>query len=225
MDLKTVHDSILFIVDKEAGSWFPPGEIDRALHIAQLQYFSELYGNPKDLRTAYGLNQSVNVKLAPFKKNAPFTNGDNVNGLLILPSDCMYVNSITVSVYDNTVGALNKPVEFLTEDELAFRLTSSLVPVSESYPVAIEISRSEVQLYPRTAKAGTVYYFKTPDTPNFSYTQVGRVITYSQINSTQLEWDDVSITVIMFKALQILGVNMQSGDLVQYGMAKDEKGS
>jgi hypothetical protein len=177
------------------------------------------------MRSAYGLNQSVNVKLAPFKKATPFTNADNPAGLLSLPTDCMYVNAITVSVYDNTVGALNKPVEFVTEDELAFRLTSTLVPVSDSYPVGTEQASNKTQLYPKTAKAGTIYYFKKPAAPVYSYTQAGRIITYQSSTSTQLEWDDVSVIQIIAKALQLLGVNLQAQDLVQFGMAKDEKGA
>ena len=79
-------------------------------------------------------------------------------------------------------------------------------------------------MFPAQGYAGTLYYLKRPAKPVLGYTLVSRVITYDSGTSTQLEWDDEEINNVVFKAMQLLGVNLQSADVVGFFQNKDTTG-
>ena len=81
-----------------------------------------------------------------------------------------------------------------------------------------------IEMFPAQWYAGTLYYMKKPTAPVFAYSQVGRAITYNSLTSTQLEWNDEETMNIIFKVMQLVGVNLQAGEVIQFFQQKDAAG-
>ena len=94
--------------------------------------------------------------------------------------------------------------------------------VSSTAPVAIISEYGKLQVYPQESFAGYAFYFKKPEAPAMSYTIADdRTFTYDLGGSTQLEWADTCIMQIVIKAVELLGVNIDSARLLQYTQYKD----
>lgn len=218
-----------FIIDKQQQAWYSPTEKDDMLHRAQMSWFMELYGNPRTYQPgrytppiAYGVSQKINDSLSPFKKVAAFTS--NSSGIITLPSDYIHLLALNTSEVLPSGTVVKRPVQILNEDELITRLESQLCPVSVSDPIGIENSEKKIQLFPESTQTGKIYYMRMPVAPVYSYTQTGRVITYDNATSVQLEWDEPNVNTIMIKALSFIGINLQAMDLVQIMDIKDKQG-
>lgn len=230
MTIDKVHDFLDFIIDKKMQAWFAPPEKDDILDRAQMEWFVQLYGNPREYQAgryvpniAYGVSQRINDSLAPFKKNATFTSDST--GLITLPSDYLHLLSLNTNEVSADAGrTVYRPVQIINEDELIERLESQVCPVSLSDPIGIINSEKKIQLFPTSTQVGKIYYMRRPVVPVYGYTQTGRVITYDAGTSTQLEWDEVNINHIMVKALEYLGINLSANDLTTMMNEKDKTG-
>ncbi|MEJ7914095.1 MAG: hypothetical protein WKF70_13125 [Chitinophagaceae bacterium] len=214
MTLKEIHEFILFVLDKEINGYSTPKEIDQALDRASKATF-------KQMLPYYAENQSFQDALAPFKVPHIFTHATSPAGVVVLPVNYVHFLALTVSYYDN-IFQENKyqNVEVVNSDELAERLSSQLKPVTQLKPVIHWIGKRKFQLYPKGVNVGECWYLKSPDAPQYVFTQVGRVTTYDSVNSVQLEWDELELNNVMFRALQLLGVNLSNDQMIQYTQLK-----
>lgn len=215
MNIEDVHKWINFVADKSIDNYFTSDEIDRALDRGQMAYFNLQY-------SYFVMAQKLNDSLSPFKEKYDFLTSDSAGGLLTMPDGYMYLTGgYTVVVING--NARNKSLKIIAEDEIGYRLDSKLRPVSVSKPVAALSGKGKIQLYPKTPMAGTLFYLRRPAVPKFAYTQVGRVITYDDVNSVQLEWGESEIGEIMIRALEYLGVNAQDQTVTQFADIKSKE--
>lgn len=215
MNIQDIHNWIDFITNKAQGTFFTYAEKDTALDRAQIEYFNSEYA-------VYALAQKIQDSLAPFKASYDFLTSDSANGLVTMPTGYMYLTGGQIVIVVNG-HTRTKSLKILSEDELAYRLDSQLRPVTISQPVATISGKGSVQLYPKTAMAGTMYFLKRPTPPKFAYTQVGRVITYDTDTSVQLEWGESEIGEIMIRALEYLGINAQDQTVTQFADIKSKE--
>lgn len=219
MTLLDIHNWIDFITNKEMGTYFTYEEKDSVLDRAQIEYFNSQYA-------VYAMAQKMQDSLAPFKAKYDFLTENSPAGLVTMPSGYMYLTGGQIVIVVNG-HTRTKSLKILSEDELAYRLDSQLRAVSVSAPVATISGRVSgitlVQLYPKQPMAGTLFYLRRPAVPKFAYTQVGRVITYDDVNSVQLEWGESEIGEIMIRALEYLGVNAQDQTVTQFADIKSKE--
>lgn len=222
-DLKGVHDWIDFITNKAIGQYFTPPEIDAALHRGQMAHFNTLYS------TSY-LAEKIHDGLAPFKAypNYSFLTSDTPSGLLTLPTTYQYLTGGHIIVVNGSHTEYNK-IEIYAEDEISVRLMDQIKPVSASKPVATIAGRdpatqqTKIQLYPKTAMAGEIFYLRQPTAPMMAFTQTGRTITYDPDASVQLEWNEVELNDVMLAALEYLGVSEDDVNIAQYANQKEKE--
>lgn len=232
MNIKEIHDIILFYLNKAQQGFVSHEEIDAVLDRSQLAQFNLYHANPKVYTVpgekgsfGWGDSQRMDDALAPFKKIYTFTNGDTPGGVITLPSDYMHMIAVSTTQYVNALGRnVTNPVQILNEEELVERLESQVLPVSLDEPICIMSAQKRIQLFPDQPQSGKVYYFKRPAVPKFAYTQSGRTITYDAGNSTQLEWNPADINNIIIQALAYFGLNLQSADVVQFSQLKSAEG-
>lgn len=234
MDIQSIHNFILSILNKDENAIVSHEKIDDALHSAQMGRFTECLPPRTDQapvpvqQVAYGTTTNAMDYLAPFKKADDFNQDDTPEGLLSLPSDYAHLTGAYVMVYNNKHEKIaHAGVPVLNENQLADRLSSQIITPSCRWPVGTLVydSGNKLQIYPKQPFAGHYYYFCKPIHPKFAYTTNGRVVTYDEGNSIQLLWDDESINIIIYKALQILGVKLEFPLAIQWGQYKDQKGS
>lgn len=215
MTLLDIHNWIDFITNKEMGTYFTYEEKDSVLDRGQIEYFNTLYA-------MYAAAEKVHDGLSPFKASYQFLTSDSTGGLVTIPSGYMYLTGGQIVVVVNG-HTRTKSLEIVPESELAGRLDSQLVPVTNSKPIATVAGKGKVQLYPQIPMAGTMFYLRRPVAPKFVYAQVGRVITYDPTNSVQLEWGESEIGEIMIRALEYLGVNAADANITQFSDAKSKE--
>jgi hypothetical protein len=214
MDLQVVHNRLRFYIDKFKNDWYPPGDLDNVLDDAQLELLGEL-------QPQYGATQKLHDSLLPFKEEYQFTNASSPLGLIALPANYQHLLAVETVVDDNG-HILYLPCELLNEAQKSDRRSSQVIPLSVKCPFVTLVKGKKVQVYPELPTAGTAYYLRRPAIPVFVYTQAGRAITYNQVSSTQLEWDDASTEKVIFKALGLLGFNLKDGEVLQVADAKDK---
>lgn len=219
MDISQIHSFLDLILNKAQGQFFTGPEKDAALDRAQMAYYNTLYAE-------YALAEKVQDGLAPFKTSFDFLTTDTVSGLLTLPVDYQYLLGVQIVVDDDS-NTKYRSVKILSEDEIGYRLSSQLRPVSANKPVGRVAGRASgstiLQLYPTIGMAGTAFYLRRPAVPVYAYTQTGRTIVYDPTFSTQMEWTETELNEIMFRALEFLGVAAPDQDVSQYANAKSKE--
>lgn len=229
MDIKVIHDTILYYLNKDQTGYVTHAEIDQVLDKAQLALFNQYHTNPKLPSQAqaalYGESQRIDDALSKFKSKYTFINGTSPSGIVTLPSDYMHLLSMYTTVFNSQLGRnVYSGVQVLSEEELIDRLESQVIPVSLEDPIAIMNSQNRIQLFPEQGQTGGVYYLRRPVAPVFAYTQSGRTVTYNQGGSTQLEWRDFDINNIISIALSYYGLNLSAAEVMQFAEVKQQQG-
>lgn len=206
MDLSEIYQLVDFILSKERGSFQTYAELDRIFHLGQTDLYNQYYDE-------YALTGKIHNALEPFKKKLTFTTGTSPAGFITLPAD--YMMALPSSHTTPSYG----PIRFYNESEWVGAITSQLRPVSTTKPAA-KIIAGQIELFPHVATAGVIEYLKKPTPPVYVYSQVGRVITYDAITSTQLQWLDMYIPKVIMKSLSYIGVNLNEADITQYSETK-----
>lgn len=235
MDIKVVHDIILFYLNKAQNGYVTHEEIDEVLDKAQLVLFNQYHTNPKLPSQAqaalYGESQRIDDALSTFKAKYTFTPVSSPSGIITLPSNYLHLLSLYTTVYNSQLGRnIYSAVQVLSEEELIERLESQVIPVSLEDPIAIMNSQNLIQLFPEQGQTGGVYYLRRPATPKFAYTQSGRVITYIPPNpanpasSVNLEWRDFDVNNVISIALSYYGLNLSNQEVMQFAQIKQQEG-
>lgn len=150
----------------------------------------------------------------------------------------------SITVYKKEYPSSFGKVEFLSEDQWAHRISSKLLTPSSSEPIAKVLGKNGniegedadgnatvisftnnvlIQLWPKEGYDIECVYLRRPTAPNYSYTTSGRTETYSAANSTQMEWNDQALTVIMEGAINILAQNLQDQMLDRHTEIKNQQ--
>jgi hypothetical protein len=220
LDLLNVHNDLYFLANRELNFW-TRAEIDSALHTASIWHYNLYY------KRYFAKDQEAIDALSPFKIKHTFTDETTPKGLIDLSDEKFkYAHLLalyTVQYNSQRQQVIPQQIIIINEDELAQRLKSQMEPVTKESPIATEPGLGKIQLHPEVPNVGHVFYLKNPDAPKFEASYDGRKEEYNRNNSTQLEWSDNYVLPIIFKALQLLGVNIQSERLQQYSEIKDQQ--
>lgn len=211
--IQDIHNDILFLIDKEQNGHTSHEEIDQALHLSQM----EAMGN---YIKALGTSTYVNDALSPFIYKESYNTGATASGAVTLPSGFMKTVSLFSLVYNNATLTTDRIyIEPITEEQLPDRLQSQVVPISVRQPVYVQ-RQGTLQVFPASAFNGELIYIKEPNKPVFAYTQSGRTITYSSGSSTNLQWRQTELNGIVYRAIEILGFNLNDIPTIQFGDKK-----
>ena len=207
-----------FYINKYTGSYYTPAELDDIVDAGSLAAFN-------DIKPLYARSQDVKDTLSPFKKKYNFTPTNTVSGYIVVPSNVDYLSLLDVQIeFQISNRTVYYPVAMVNEDERADRLNSQIDPPTITSPVGEMDVPRYIRLYPAGGYTGTVTYFKRPAKPFFSYTVIsGRVIVYNAAASTQLEWRDSDISMVIIKALRSIGINMSAEDVANFAQVASQQ--
>jgi hypothetical protein len=213
MTILKIQDFIDEITAQERGGFNTYAEKDAALDRANMTMFS-FY------RKIYATSIQAKEALSPFRVRYDYvTDG---SGQITLSSGQQFVTLLSMDVTLNDPSSPSGfdpnrrfPVMFPNEDELADRRNSQTKQPTRTSPIADIVGVGWYNLYPQVVHAGTIYFLKRPAQPVFSYTQVGRDITYDPLTSTDLEWTEPYLNDVIFLALRFLGINLNNEYLNQ----------
>jgi hypothetical protein len=133
-----------------------------------------------------------------------------------------YLDLLDVSIQ---VNGIYYAVKLVNEDELSNRLNSQIDPVVASAPVGEVLQLRKIQLYPKVnSYTGSVSYMRKPLKPVYGYTVTGgRTIVYDPATSTQLEWRESDVNMVLLKALSSIGINLSDAEVSQFAEVKSQQ--
>lgn len=133
-----------------------------------------------------------------------------------------YLDLLDVSIQ---VNGIYYGVKMVNEDELSNRLNSQIDPVNASNPVGEVLQLRKIQLYPKVnTYTGAVSYMRKPIKPVYGYTVTGgRTIVYDPATSTQLEWRESDVNMVLLKALSSIGINLSDAEVSQFAEVKSQQ--
>lgn len=208
MEIQEYHNRINLLLDKAQTGYFSPDQIDTAIDMAGISMFNSynrIYGTDTDSVEALSVFKIIQIQTT------------NADGKLTTLKPCQRMLSITTAATDGT-GAYRRPVKFINDDELASRLSSQTKPVNVDYPVALVTGDGTYQMYPKIPMSAQVIYLTTPTKAKFAYTTNSEGdVAHDPANSTAPEWLDKHVDAVIYRALQVLGVNLDNPLLTQTG--------
>lgn len=212
MDLQDVFNELNFYINKYTGSWYTIPELENIVDMGQMGVYS-------DLKPKYATSQLVKDALSPFRSLYNFTT--QVSGYVIVP-DTTYLDLLDLQIYFQISNrTVYFPVPMVNEDVRAEKLNSQIDPVTITSPIGEQTAPRTFRLYPTGVYNGNVTYLRRPVKPVFGYTTLsGRIIVYNSGTSTQLEWRDSELPLIITKSLEVAGINLRAEDVQQWAAMK-----
>ena len=234
--IDTVYQKVLAIANKEQRGYITPQEFNLYAEQAQMDIFNQ-YFNDYDQYVRVPGNDSfyadrldyLEQKIQQFEDLDVASDIANYNARgngFALPEYIYRVSQISAG--NGICEILN------TRDFINIRTGSTLIKPTDEHPVA-NIRGGEgratgarergsflriIGFRQRPLTPTQVFFFRKPKKPNWSYIVVNDNALYDATNAVNFEIDAVETNLLIFKILQLAGINM-GGDL--YGVAVQEE--
>lgn len=215
MDVNECYRILLYATAKnKSQGYMSPDDFNLTINTAQRSYLDYLLGEYQKYQirrpiavVEFGQNARIRDSLAPLIYGtvlSPFV----YNGISPFPSDYEYVDAMW-SLYGNY------NIRFAQQDRLDSFVHSTIDPVA-SNPVYL-IQHEGFHFFPETIGSARMSYVRKPPTIKWAYVNDGNNRpVYDPLNSINPVWSDTDMLNILVRALQIVGVNLQLGVVIQY---------
>ena len=220
MNVNDMYRICQFAINKAQNGYLAPSEFNLIINQAQISYQDYLLGEFQQYqygraqaRINYSQNENIRQRLSPLITETTLTiNG--TSGEAPYPED--YVQADTIL----TVGF--KRVRFVQQDSLYSYYNSKIDPI-EFNPIYL-LEPTGFQFYPKTLYTAFLTYVKDAPTIVWAYTTVSGRPVYDDGSSTQPVWDNVDLLEIIARALKLVGVSLQIGQVEQYANQVTQQG-
>jgi hypothetical protein len=222
MNVNDMYRICQFAVNKAQNGYLTPAEFNLIINQAQVSYQDYLlgefqqyqYGRPQ-ARVNYSQNENIRQRLSPLITEATLTiNG--TSGEAPYPADYVQADAVRTTTFDR--------VRYVQQDSLYSYIKSQIDPVATN-PIYL-LEPTGLQFYPVTLGSAILTYVKDAPTIVWAYTTVsGRPVyapTQTGVGVTpttgtvQPVWDNVDLLEIIARALKLIGLNLQDGQVQQY---------
>lgn len=216
MTADEIYKIILFATAKnKQQGYVSPADFNSVLMpVAQRSYLDFLLGEYQKYRIGrpiavveIGQNERIRQSLSPLIYGAILPI-NSTTGIASFPSDYEYPDAMW-----GLYGFYN--IRFIQQDRQDAFLHSAIDPIATN-PVYL-IKHEGFQFYPENMGGARMSYVRTPPSIVWAYQldSNGRPI-YDPFNSQQPVWGDTDMMNIIVRALQLIGVNLQLGVVIQY---------
>jgi hypothetical protein len=161
------------------------------------------YGRPQ-ARINYSQNENIRQRLSPLITSATLT--INGSGESAYPADYVQADTVITTAF--------KRVRFVQQDSLYSYYNSEIDPIATN-PIYL-LEPTGFQFYPVTLGSAILTYIKDAPEIVWGYTTVSGRPVYSSGTSVQPVWDNVDLLEIIARALKLIGLNLQDGQVQQY---------
>jgi hypothetical protein len=229
MNVNDMYLICQFAINKAQNGYLTPAEFNLIINQAQVSYQDYLLGEFQQYqygraqaRINYSQNENIRQRLSPLITEATLTiNG--TSGEAPYPED--YVQADTIL----TVGF--KRVRFVQQDSLYSYYNSTIDPIAFN-PIYL-LEPTSFQFYPKTLATAYLTYVKDAPEIVWGYTLVSGRPVYNPAaynpgppasGSQQPVWDNVDLLEIIARALKLVGVSLQIGQVEQYANQVTQQG-
>ena len=212
MNVNDMYQICQFAINKAQNGYLTPSEFNLTINQAQVSYQDYLLGEFQQYqpgrpqaRINYSQNQNIRQRLTPLLATASLAVNAGT-GAVAYPAD--YVQS------DSLLTSTLQRVRYTQQDSLYSYYNSTIDPVATN-PIYM-ITSTGFQFYPITIGTVTLNYIKEAPSIVWAYTTVSGRPVYSSGTSVQPVWDNVDLLEIIARALKLIGLNLQDGQVQQY---------
>jgi hypothetical protein len=211
MNVNDMYRICQFAVNKAQNGYLTPAEFNLTINQAQVSYQDYLlgefqqyqYGRPQ-ARINYSQNENIRQRLSPLIKEATLT--IDANGETPYPTDYVQADAVRTTAFER--------VRYVQQDALYSYYKSQIDPIATN-PIYL-LEPTGLQFYPITLGSAILTYVKDAPTIVWAYTTVSGRPVYDSATSTQPVWDNVDLLEIIARALKLIGLNLQDGQVQQY---------
>jgi hypothetical protein len=211
MNVNDMYRICQFAVNKAQNGYLTPSEFNLTINQAQVSYQDYLlgefqqyqYGRPQ-ARINYSQNENIRQRLSPLITSATLT--INGSGEAVYPADYVQADTIITTAFNR--------VRFVQQDALYSYYNSQIDPIATN-PIYL-LEPTGFQFYPVTLGSAILTYVKDAPEIVWAYTTVSNRPVYSSGTSVQPVWDNVDLLEIIARALKLIGLNLQDGQVQQY---------
>lgn len=216
MTVNEVYNLVLYCVAKNSSmGYVSPEDFNEAINTAQFGYVDYLLGQYQQYLqkrpipvVAFGENERVRTSLAPliYETVIPI---NNVTGIANYPYGFLQVDAMW-----GQYGYYN--IRFTEQDRLSSNIRSVIDTPTTTNPVYI-IRHEGFQFFPFDTGSARISYVTNPPYITWGYNlDANGIHEYDATKSSQPVWADTDMLSIVVRALQIIGVNLQFRDVMQY---------
>jgi hypothetical protein len=205
----------------QAFGYLAPEEFNREIKQAQMDEISE-----QRLRYEMGTISSDNLDSLKVSDNISV----NSSGVMTKPSDYLFFDSAQyVTFYSDSKGEQKQtlvPIEAITTNEEAERLSSELKTPSRYFPICV-LRDATIQFHPQTLGNVKLNYLKIPADPFWNYVTTSGQPVYAPTGGSQTNPNDGSndstnvvlpfqlIPSLIRRVCLQLGIQVRQADIVQ----------
>ena len=228
MNVNDMYRICQFAVNKAQNCYLTPSEFNLTINQAQVSYQDYLlgefqqyqYGRPQ-ARINYSQNENIRQRLSPLITETTLSI-NTTTGKSSYPNDYVQADAVRTSTFDR--------VRYIQQDSLYSYYNSTIDPVATN-PVYL-LEPTGFQFYPKTlgmsgtSGNGSAVLTYVKDVPQivWAYTTVSGRPVYDSASSVQPVWDNVDLLEIIARALKLIGLNLQDGQLAQYANQVTQQG-
>jgi hypothetical protein len=220
MNVNDMYRICQFAVNKAQNGYLTPSEFNLTINQAQVSYQDYLlgefqqyqYGRPQ-ARINYSQNENIRQRLSPLITSA--TLSINGSGESAYPADYVQADTMITTAFNR--------VRFVQQDALYSYYNSQIDPIATN-PIYL-LEPTGFQFYPVTLGSAILTYVKDAPEIIWGYTLVSGRPVYNPTaynpstqptGSQQPVWDNVDLLEIIARALKLIGLNLQDGQVQQY---------
>ena len=211
MNVNDMYRICQFAVNKAQNGYLTPAEFNLTINQAQVSYQDYLlgefqqyqYGRPQ-ARITYSQNENIRQRLSPLITQATLT--INGSGEVAYPADYVQTDTIITAAFNR--------VRYVQQDALYSYYNSQVDPIATN-PIYL-LEPTGFQFYPVTLGSAILTYVKDAPEIVWGYTTVSGRPVYSSGTSILPVWDNVDLLEIIARALKLIGLNLQEGQVQQY---------
>jgi hypothetical protein len=212
MNVNDMYRICQFAVNKAQNGYLTPSEFNLTINQAQISYQDYLlgefqqyqYGRPQ-ARINYSQNQNIRQRLTPLLVETTL-NINSTTGQSPYPADYVQTDTVITSSFNR--------VRYVQQDALYSFYNSQIDPIATN-PIYL-LEPTGFQFYPVTLGSAILTYVKDAPEIVWAYTTVNGRPVYSSGTSVQPVWDNVDLLEIIARALKLIGLNLQDGQVQQY---------
>ena len=213
MTVDEVYSLIDYIANKNQQGYISPDDFHNIINQAQRSYAAFLLGRFQQYapgrpiaNVELGQNSIVRQRLAPIIYG--YNLNINSDGFSGYPSDYIQTDAMW-SIYGY------QRIRYADQHKFSSIYNSVIDPIRTN-PIYV-LEDTGFRFFPTTTANAKLHYVKDPPNIVWGYTlDSNGTPVYDSAGSVQPVWDDIAIFEIIARALQMVGINLQSNAIVQY---------
>lgn len=222
MNINDMYLICQFAINKSQNGYLSPAQFNTIINQGQTSYQTYLLGEFQQYqygraqaRIGYSQNENIRQRLSPLITETTLTIA--TTGKAPYPADFVQVDAIRNSAFQR--------IRYVQQDSLYSYYNSTIDPIATNPVYLIEPTGFQFYPIPATPGSAILTYVKNAPTMTWAYTldSNGRPV-YSSGTSVQPVWDDVDLLEIIARALKLVGLNLQMGQIQQYANQITQQG-